>query len=218
MKNENYIRIPSISTSALNEQELSSLTLEYINDNTDAVCSAISLFQVLDKLVETDCSDLTRVKNLVENFETEDALFFFSNINVAEMALELLKDTPACKVQQKLSLSCPVLNLFDASHEFTETHIERATNFATRELYPLYSKPCKEEIKHFIEKCPNVAFAIVDNNYFAYLTCSGQLMAAEIAYAYLVIDGCIPHNIADKNTDFSSLCPSGQLEVAEFFA
>lgn len=217
----NFIRIPSISSTVFDSSEIESLTLSYLNENKGHLDNASSLLGIIESQNLDGHEKIKEIQDMLDIFDEEDSLCFFNEQNLARYVLETLSNTSMgfSDISKILLNSFPIFDIIDSDSEIMEDRIERRTSRIMNEVYPLYCSPSPEAIRHFIDVCPDVAFMEVGgDNYFAYLTSCGRLMSAQIAYAYMYIDGCVPSNIADKGTDFSSLNPIAFKAMNDFFA
>tara|TARA_B100002049_G_scaffold237255_1_gene227315 strand:- start:4030 stop:4689 length:660 start_codon:yes stop_codon:yes gene_type:complete len=203
----NFIRVPSISKDAFDQEQMTSLTEVYLSQNEDALNLASELLQKLaqhDDLEET----LNEISKMIEDFDDSDILSFFDEQNLARYVLETKSNTgmDLTDIEQELTKRFPIFIVIDADHEVMQERITRQTQLCFGELYPLYCTPKDDVIRHFIEHCGEVGFMeIGDGNYFAYLTSSGMLFNKQIAYAYLMVDDCVPSNIMSHNDSVSEL-------------
>lgn len=216
----NFIRIPSIPATLLNELDISSMTRDYLRENEDHLVNASTLLQTLEDKTMYEREKRSAVESLIDLFDDQDSLDFFQEQNLARYVIETVDNTGKTfgEIPAILLKAFPIFDVIDEDADIMDNRIERRTDRVMHEMHPLYCEPKPAVIRHFLEVCPEIAFCEVgDGNYFAYLTSGGTLMAAQVAYAYLKVDECVPNNIADANTDFSFLSPVAAKELNEFF-
>lgn len=192
----NIVRIPSVDSNLFNDDDKVSLTKGFLTENDDV------LFYAYEFIYELEFGDVEEIEQeLTDRIETmgrDDCLSFFGGTNLAEWALEVRRDTGDSfrRIAEQAKIKFPILAVVASPTMDHTEYFDRYTEEQYGEIYPLYCKPSNEVIRHFLEVCPTIAFMeIGDGNYYAYLTACGKDMSGEIAYAYLMVDDCVPTNI-----------------------
>lgn len=208
MKTTPFIRVPALDAGIFDQSLVVSLTEQFINERDNVLEATSAVVMLLEDNTLSTTELLSALEEYEINFDSQEALQLFNDgVNCHNLARYLIEaqrnsNASASTLLKVANEKFPIMNYIESS---LEEQIERLSRLYERqygEFYPLYCRPNEETILHFIQYCPGVAFAEVGSgNYFAYLTSSGRLMANEIAYAYLKVDGDIPSNIQDGRFD-----------------
>lgn len=215
----NIVRIPTLSASVFPENDRKSLTEAYFEINEYPLEMASNLLSVLE-CIGSDEEKLAELQKMESDYDEESLLEFFNGQNLVRYLLEARANgsTDVQGMSRMLHDNFYVFEVVDEYSDVMMERIERFTEIAYDELYPLYCKPSEEIIRHFIEHCSSVAFMEVGSgNYFAYLTSAGMLLDRKIAYAYLKVDGCVPSNIMSENANLSDKKDIISKSLREFF-
>jgi|AntDeeMinimDraft_5_1070356.scaffolds.fasta_scaffold35361_1 hypothetical protein len=195
------------------------MTLAYLNDNEECLEQGAAILRILEDHHESSEDKMAALLALEPEYDDEVLLNFFDGQNLVRYLVEAKANggTAVSEMPKLLLERFLIFNVIDEDSEIMRSRIERATEEAYNELYPLYCKPSEDTIRYFIENCPEIAFMEVgEGDYFAYLTSSGMSFAPQIAYAYLKVDDCIPDNILDERSDLSTTPDFIANEIREF--
>lgn len=196
-------KVPSLPLNIFNQSMIRSITGSFLNENLEVLESASTL------LFDLETYDFDEVIEEIETLSLElgssPALSMFNGCNLAEVALEHLKNSKqetelrTRETLKHLLEKFPMLEFTDSDMAIITEIIDRKTSVAMNGVYPLSQTPSRETIQHFLEVCSEVAFMeIGEDSYFIYLTSGGLCLKKQIAYAYLMVDGFIPENILTK--------------------
>ena len=214
---QNHIRIPALSVDIFKDEDQNFLTEKFLNEHKEIFDVTSNLLSVL----EGDDESLNEELSLIlDDFESQNCIDFYNGDNIA---IEMLNIRLSAKMSgneliQILNEKYPIIGLIvDSDEDIMQSRIDNFTQVAYGEYYPLYCQPKKEVIKHFVEVCSDVAFIDIGGNYFAYLTGCGSDLSRQIAYAYLMVDDCVPHNIMNESTCLKNLPIQMVEKFEEFF-
>lgn len=114
----------------------------------------------------------------------------------------------------------------DLDHE-DKAHFIRKSNEIHKLLYVfdpvvnyvhvLQQKPTDEEVLEIYEKLPDIVVIEDDmGNFFLSFSCSGVDMSEELAYAYMIIDRCVPSSIKINTNKNYTLSEEEHKELVDF--